>query len=195
MNQTPPAFLVCGSPRTGTTYLARVLQRCGLNVGHEGWWRILTVYPEHGLEGDVSCLGTFDNAYQGRVLAQVRDPRKAIPSIYRDLVGYGWHSTVGFYHSVAPDCTGDHAVDAARIWHAFTARAVQRAEDWWRVEDIGAELLGDVFDINLDVAQAALDTVPKDTNRRSEFRPIEYPWPGHSHVAAALTFGEELGYQ
>ena len=191
---TPPAFLVCGSPRTGTTYLADVLNKCGLNVGHEAWWRILAIYPERDLVGDVSCLGTFDEAYKGRVLAQVRNPRHAIPSIYRDLVGYGWHSTVNFYHSVTPECTGEPALDAARIWSSFTRRAVERAERWWRVEDITPQLLAQVFGVDEGDARSVLERASKTMNHRSEFS-ASYDWPDHPAIEAALNVGRRLGYR
>lgn len=194
MIDTPPAFLVAGAPRTGTAYLARVLQTAGLNVGHEAWWRILKVKPEHGLEGDVSCLGTFDRAYRGRVLAQVRDPRRAIPSLYRDLVGYGWHSTIGFYRAVTPDCTGEPELDAARIWASFTRTAVLRAERWWRVEDMDADLLADVFGVEHGRAEQALRKVSRHTNHRDDFNRIDYDWPDHEAIDAALGLGRELGY-
>ena len=165
-----PGWLVTGSGRCGTGYLATILTECGLNVGHERWWRLDGDDPVPGLAGDVSWLGCFDHSYRGRVLAQVRDPYMAIPSIYaREQTHPYW-----LLRRCTIPLSGDWPVDAATVWLRYTAHAVERAERWWRVEDITGDLLADVFTIDPGMAAAAVDATPRDVNAGE---PVDYPWP------------------
>jgi len=76
-------ILITGSGRSGTKYIARVLRRCGLDVGHE----------QIGKDGIVSGFYCFDaDRYPGKghkvprpkfdvILHQVRHPLKVIASV------------------------------------------------------------------------------------------------------------------
>lgn len=81
-------FLITGCGRSGTTYITQVLQRCGLDVGHE----------RMGRDGIVSGFYAFDAPkYPGKhptprpqfdvVLHQVRAPLAAIASLQ---TGHSW---------------------------------------------------------------------------------------------------------
>ena len=76
-------FLITGAGRSGTKYMAAVLRRCGLDVGHE----------RLGRDGIVSGFYCFEaERYPGRnhpaprpefevILHQVRDPLRTIASV------------------------------------------------------------------------------------------------------------------
>jgi hypothetical protein len=180
-----PRFLVTGSGRSGTGYLAAVLREAGLNVAHEGWWT-LDHEPIPGLDGDVSWLGCFDTGYKGLVYAQVRNPLQAIPSIYGRENTHPW----GLLRRLTVPHTGVWAVDAARIWLDYNRRALEQAESWWRVEDV-TESVPVMLGADPDMATKALQTVPRSTNAGEL---VDYPWPDHPVIDQCLDLACLLGY-
>lgn len=182
-----PGWLVTGSGRCGTGYLASVLQGCGINAGHEQWWRADGLNPEPGLDGDVSWLGCFDHGYTGRVLAQVRDPRQAVPSIHTTEGTWPWY----LIRRVTVPLTGVWAVDSALIWLHYTRHAIERAERWWRVETIDTPLLADVFGVDRLTAELVLADTGRDVNG-SDHEP--YTWPDDPVTGECMALARDLGY-
>ena len=181
-----PATLVTGSGRCGTGWLAAVLNHAGVNAGHESWW---TLGERHyGLDVDVSWLGCFDRGYTGRVLAQVRDPRTCIPSIYANEHRHQYH----LIRSQNVILSGDWAVDACRIWVAYTEQAVERAELHWRVEDVDAVDLMVAFDLDAERITEAVETVPRNINARPA---AEFTWPDDPIVTEVAGLAKTLGYE
>lgn len=184
MSDAPP-ILITGSGRSGTGYLAALLSRTHLNVGHEGWWT-LNKRRQPGLDVDVSWLGCFDNGYTGRVLAQVRSPLSSVPSIHQHEHKHPWTL---LRRTTVPH-TGDWTVDAIRIWYCYTIQALERAEDWWQLEAIDPDQLNRYLDTRLTTAD--LEAVPTSTNHRGNVEPFQ--WPDHPVTEAALKLGRRLGY-
>lgn len=182
-----PAWLVTGSGRCGTGYLAAVLQGCGINAGHEQWWRADGREPEPSLAGDVSWLACFDHAYTGRVLAQVRDPLHAVPSIATTERTWPYY----LIRRVTVPLTGEWPVDAALIWLHYTRRALDRAESWWRVEDVNAQLLERVFGADRLTAELVVNETGHHVNG-SDHEP--YTWPDHPVTDECMRLRAELGY-
>lgn len=185
---TAPGFLVTGSGRSGTGYLAAVLNGCGMNIGHEGWWN-LDAKQTPGLDGDVSWLGCFDHGHQGPVYAQVRDPRTCIPSIAAHEGVHPWW----LLRAQHVELTDDPWINACRIWYTFTQHAVERAAAWWRLEDINPGVLEMVFGVGGDLAEYALAAVPQDVNHRGD--PGEIAWPTRADRALCVGLARELGYK
>lgn len=182
-----PGILVTGSGRSGTGYLAEILNRCGLRAGHEAWWGLNTDGPEHGLDVDVSWLGCFDIGYTGRVFAQVRHPVDCIPSIYASEHSFPWL----LVRAQNVHLTGDWAVDACRIWLDYTRHAVERAEAWWMVEDINPDLLAERFDLDAETVAAVLAEMPTDVNARPR---ADFTWPQHEVSIDVIEYAADLGY-
>lgn len=179
-----PATLVTGTGRSGTGWLAHILNACGLNAGHEQWW---TLGERHyGLDADISWLGCYDNGYPGQVLAQVRDPRTCIPSIYANEHAHQYH----LIRAQNVRLTGDWAVDACRIWVDYNRHATGRAEAWWRLEDVTAADLADLFNLNVDAVDKAMRTAGR-VNARPH---ADFTWPIHPVVDEVNQLAEELGY-
>jgi hypothetical protein len=179
-----PPILVTGSGRCGTGRLAAVLNACGLNVGHEGWWTLAERH--YGLDADVSWLGCFDDGYPGRVLAQVRDPEACIPSIYANEHAHQYHVV----RAQNVRLTGDWVVDACRIWVDYTRHAVERAEDWWRVEDVRAKDIAAAFDLAADDVERAMAATGHVNARPA----AEFAWPDHEVTDEVNALAAELGY-
>lgn len=181
-----PGTLITGSGRSGTGWIAIVLTKAGFTCGHERWWTIGEREP--GLDGDASWLGCFDDGYPGRVLAQVRDPRACIPSIYANEHAHPWL----LLRAQNVDLTGDWPTDAVRIWTTYTRHAVERAETWWRVEDVDADTLAPLLRLRKEIMQAAIDDTPRDVNHRPA---ASWEWPTGPDVDEAKALAEELGYE
>ena len=82
-------------------------------------------------------------------------------------------------------------MDAAVIWLRYTAHAVERADRWWRLEDVTPALLADVFDVAAATAAAAVDATPLDVNTGE---PVDYPWPEHAVMREVRYLARYLGY-
>ncbi|MBW3536537.1 MAG: hypothetical protein KY395_02030 [Actinobacteria bacterium] len=167
-------FVITGTGRCGTTYMALVLRRTGLRVGHELWFRpypaglrdpsVLDRNPSHEvasrtyemirrrglrLDGDVSweAVPRLDR-FNGTVLLQLRHPLKVIGSF----------AGAGFFNRPRPeqpifknymrahfDPSGDELVDGMRWWVDWNTRAAKYASFTYRIEDLDEALLADIL--------------------------------------------------
>jgi len=154
-------FLITGCGRSGTKYMATVLRRCGLDVGHE----------QMGRDGIVSSYYCFKvKRYPGRhlvprpafdvVLHQVRHPLRSIASIQ---TGHSWRWTCQFL-PVGPKAPLLRR--ACYNWLVFNEEAERQAALTYRIEALEAawpdlqRLLGFEADYGL------IADIPKDINTR-----------------------------
>ena len=83
----PIKYVVVSSPRSGTGYTAEVLNRLGLNCGHETWFFPgRTLYQKHGEKfwGDSSWLAVpflVKMPMGTLILHQLRNPIKTLDSM------------------------------------------------------------------------------------------------------------------
>lgn len=180
-----PGTLITGSGRSGTGWIAKVLTTAGLTTGHERWWTIGE--QEHGLDADASWLGCFDRGYTGRVLAQVRNPATCIPSIYANEHAHPWL----LLRAQNVELSGDWPTDACRIWLDYTRHATERAESWWRLEDVTAETLAATFGLDLAAVNAAMSETSRDVNHRPA---AAFTWPQGGVMNEVRKLAAELGY-
>jgi hypothetical protein len=126
-------FLITGSGRSGTKYMATVLRACGLNVGHE----------RLGRDGIVSGFYAFDAPrYPGRrhpaprpkfdtVLHQVREPLATIGSL---TTGRHWRWSRQF--TALREKNPPPLRRACYVWLAFNQAAERQAVFTYRIEDL-----------------------------------------------------------
>jgi hypothetical protein len=172
-----PRFAVVGTGRSGTGYVAAVLRACGVECGHEAWWR-----PEGtgertpDLAGDASWLALPDietGAWKGPVALVVRHP----VAVVRSLLGVRfWEPGDGvteayrrFALEHCPDIDGlDPLPAAVEWWVAWNERAAAMADVKLRVEDLrkawAVAELGDALGMPLEPRTAR--RVPTATNAR-----------------------------
>lgn len=178
--------MVTGTGRSGTGYIARVLQLCGLEVGHEGVFGPLQALGEEpvkwwDLDGDSSWLALpLLQDHDGPRFLQVRHPFAAIAS----LVGTGLFGTDrSNYRRVvethAAECLehGTEVERAAAFWTTWNRRALIEVDSWWRVEDVDADVIATVAESigrRVPDARTALEEVPRDYNGRTRVE-IELP--------------------
>lgn len=174
--------LIVGIGRSGTGYIARVLQLCGMEIAHEGVYGPLQALGREGLkwwdlDGDSSWLAVpLIASHDGPVFLQVRDPLACIPSLA--ATGLFADVVTGIYQDVvrthAPEVFWyDSEIErAAAFWVAWNQRALPWVRGWWRVEDVGVEEIRRVAEslgrfITEDRATEALAEVPRDFNTRT----------------------------
>jgi len=125
-------FLITGAGRSGSTYIAKVLQNCGLDVGHH----------RMGKDGIVCGFYCFDvDRYPvkshpvprpkfGVILHQVRHPLKSIGSI---TTGRSWNWSKQFIP--IPD-SAPRLTRACYVWLIFNEEAERQALWTYRIENL-----------------------------------------------------------
>lgn len=169
-----PRFAVIGTGRSGTGYIAAVMQANDINCGHEGWFKPDDRTP--ALDGDSSWLALPDiesGAWEGPVAHVVRNP----VSVVRSLVGIKFFDAESehepypqFARERCPEVRDLPPLEAAvEWWVAWNERCAKVADVKLRVEDLArhdwalAEL-GEALSVTLDPAKSR--TVARNTNSR-----------------------------
>ncbi|GAA2108076.1 hypothetical protein [Streptomyces synnematoformans] len=176
----PPRFAITGTGRSGTGYLAALMEANGITCGHEGWWRPDGIGRHTGgLTGDASWLALpaiETGAWSGPVALVVRHPVNTV----RSLVGtklfepgdHDTHLTTAYRRFAHTHCPQTASLDplqaAVEFWSDWNTRCAAVADVKLRIEDLNqpwalAEL-GDALGVHLDPTACA--RVPTDTNHR-----------------------------
>jgi hypothetical protein len=146
----PPRFVVVGTPRAGTSYVARYLTEIGVRCAHEGYFtpegpRLRNRDRRFGSKGDSSWMAVpFATGHEMVVLHQVREPMAVI----RSLVKIGlfdprlrerYRRYVEFVERHFTP--GAEAIDSAvRFYLEWNQRAEQYARLRYRLEDFETAL-------------------------------------------------------
>ena len=169
-------FLITGAGRSGSTYITKVLQQCGLDVGHH----------KMRLDGIVCSFYCFEaDRYPTRqpaprphfdvILHQVRHPLRSIASI---KTGRSWKWTCQF---LPVDTTAPLLERCCYNWLVFNEEAERQAALTYRIEALEEawpdiqRFLGFTYDYELAVAG-----ISKKTNTRD---PTEVTWEQVRSVA------------
>jgi hypothetical protein len=180
----PLKFIVVGTGRCGTRYIAELLTQAGIPCGHE--W----VYSPHArrnphiaILGDSSAQAApFVPDFPGFVFHQVRHPLRVIGS----FLGFGlFHD----YRQFGPDgefmarhfrFTGDVLGDAMRYYVEWNTRCERFARYLrYRVEDVNHDLvrrIAGAIGVTADdrgIARA-LETVPTNTHTLHNFQTVTW---------------------
>lgn len=137
-------FLITGCACSGTLYITHLLNKCGLEMGHE-------VIEKDGF---VAWQGAVDVNYGSWgwrlpskkvefevILHQVRDPIPVITSLYNccaPILGKEWGRFWKYVCYYVPQINLDEplVVRCAKYWYYWNLLAEQRAEWTYRIEDI-----------------------------------------------------------
>jgi hypothetical protein len=183
-------FIVTGCPRSGTRYMATLLEALGPRVGHE---KVFGIREGLGTrdprwkkwEGDVSWLAVpFLPVEDTVVLHQVRHPLEFV----RSVLGFGFLSDeraeLPFPQVVrrhAPEVyePGAEAERGATMWKVWNERVVPHADFTYRLEDFDLPLLMRMCElIELDVpeekAAQAFAEVPTTINQRARDESVSW---------------------
>jgi hypothetical protein len=193
---TPPKAAVVGTGRSGTGYVAALLDLTTLgSIGHENWWTAGLGPWTDGLDVDVSWLALPDiesGAWSGPVVHVVRHPVACIKSL-AELGLFGADAEPHPYRDfireqllmVDPD-TIEHA---AQWWLNWNTRCEIVADLTVRVEDLPGrlpELAGALGLVLLDEFEVDPDSIPTDLNHT----PRGYDPGQRQSVSAAEVLGE-----
>lgn len=175
----PPRAAVIGTGRCGTGYMAELLRRSGLDVGHERWWNAGVGRRTADLDVDVSWLALPDiesGAWSGPTVHLVRDPVATIRSLMRIKFFHPANrvNTFGaFALKHCPDAAAARRpLEAAACWWLnWNARCQTAADITVRVEDLTnpatleavTEVLRRQFPL-VELDWSVAEGIPKDTN-------------------------------
>lgn len=162
-------FVITGTGRSGTQYIARLLSELGGRVGHEAWfgprpglvdeqWMSCPMLAEaksrvsteirrrqRRLEGDVSWMAVPRlSRFRGLVLLQTRDPVRVISSLVaRTQFSRATRVDNPWFRFINHyfDVTGDDMLDSMRWYVEWNRRAETHADYVYRLEDLDDGLL------------------------------------------------------
>ena len=161
-----PRFVVTGSGRSGTGYIAAVLSAAGIPCGHEGWFNPQRDRAD-GLVGDSSWCAVPELAgYPGLVWHQVRHPLAVIASLAKAPLWGPYADLAAPY--VRDAGFGPFGPETA-LWVALNEASERRATLRWRVEDVDVDLVFDLagrlgLAVDPEAVKAAVEGVPRDVN-------------------------------
>lgn len=196
-----PRFVVTGTGRSGSGYIAKVLNAAGVKTGAESWWNPYGKRDET-IIGESSCcaLAAGLDDYDGQVFYQVRHPLDTIMSMVRVPVRNP-HLTL--LSRLTPDANLSDMLDFAMHFWLACAQEAQRLDlGGWRVERVDARLvrwLGKCIgiDIGIEQAQTAVDEVPHNFNQHYADRRSRLTWDDlyrHDRELASRISDHATGY-
>lgn len=184
MNDLRPKVIFASMPRSGSLFMARILQHCDLAVRHESINPVagmdLRLSHKNAPERDdsyivVSCYTPplLYQLHEGCIIAhQTRDPRKCIASLESIRHNNFW-------------CQWINAFGYQEVWSVYN-RLIEGAIRpdlhyvQYQIERLAPKglqaILGKAgIDVNLSVIERAFEIVPKNTHHRPRRRP-DYRW-------------------
>jgi len=146
-------IIITGCPRSGTKYISHVMQKCGLDIGHNKVW---------GKDGISSWLyAAIEAPGNSIVLCQVRNPVDTIGS----LQTIGNDSWEFFDKHIRCGLDNNMALRGMRAWLRWNRLAMEKAIFTYRVEDIESQWDRICELIGID---HSLPNIPTDTNTRQD---------------------------
>lgn len=177
---SPPKFVICGSGRCGTLWAAEVLRAGAVNCGHQAIFRHETVlgrdwkWGHHHGDSSFEAVPMLDDIDAIKI-ALVREPLAVMRSwrglgLFVDRVDtwqyWGLLSRVLDAHMPAVLSCSDPMAAAAMYWLGWTKLAVQRCDEWFRIESLEPHTLFDAVQRSNQYRTMAED-VPRNTNHRT----------------------------
>lgn len=165
-------LLITGCARSGTTFIARVLRKSGLAVGHERDGAFGVVSWSMGIDTTDRCWGPSSGLYQFKhIFHQVRHPLKAIASFH--LANQRSWDYV-YRHIPQINREDKMIVRCVKYWIYWNLKAEKRAEWTYRVEDIENALPEMGRRLGRDLDPAIAKETSKTVNQRDY--PIVITW-------------------
>jgi hypothetical protein len=179
-------FVVVGTGRCGTAYMAQLLSRMGVPCGHEWVYSDHPRrYPELEILGDSSAQAVpFLDQFPGLVLHQVRDPLRVIGSflgfgLFKDPAAHGIDGAFMMRHF---PFTGDEVRDAMRYYVEWNERCEQVEPTRYlryQLEQLDVELVQRICgflkeDVGPSKIEQALQSVPRNINTRFNSHPLQW---------------------
>lgn len=213
-------FVIAGTGRSGSGYISRVLDLCGLSCGHENVFNpgMYTSGGRHSLLGDsswlvVPWLRSLPNAVI--VFNQVRHPLDFINSMASDpyLFPYPVNEYANYRKYWVDRFLLDRSIEIpnnqldyyAATWWVWASEAQVYSICTWRIEQISEEIIQHILDKvghtipsqDPDRIKWALETALENKNEHRFGRPPKYSIEdlrGSKFFFPVNNLAEELGY-
>lgn len=172
-------LLVTGSERSGTLYMAKLLQAIGLNARHESAFNTVAHGPIEA-DAEVSWLAVPYLPLEDVVVVhQIRHPLSAISSsVFREsfagLRSYGrWAMTLD------RKIRGTLLARSCKYWLRWNARAAAHATVRWRIEDVKADDIARALHlagrtVTRETVLKAMAHMPKNVNSEGPVPQLEW---------------------
>lgn len=180
-------ILIVGTPSGATHYMAEVLRRCGLDIGHErirkdgvvdfsgtfwrGGWQPFRQYEEKA--GIPFVPLKFDV-----ILHQVRHPLKVINS---QRYGTAWKEIAEFFENevIAFDISSPILLRTMQLWYHFHVKGEKIADLTYRAEDIENAIYKISYLIGKKLNCSMLKKIPKNlypTKSKGDSDHTDWAW-------------------
>lgn len=199
-----PKFVVIGTGRSGTAYIASLLTAGGIRTGHEGWWNPIGRRMML-LQGDASWCATFElDDYSGRVFHQIRDPLLTMRSVAAVEVAPHRRSNAWFkYRTQYVDYTGNPIVDALLTVDRWLLQAERISEWTWRLEDVNPDLVVEIgrrvgIRVNRARVEAAFPSAQRNEKSERKLLHYDFGWddlPAGQEKERVIEIARRYGYQ
>jgi len=154
-------IFIAATPRSGTQYIAHVLQAVGIDVKHEA-------FGERGISA-FHIIPHSAICKQGLLIHQIRDPLKTIASM--QVIDKSWPYLVD-YTGINPRIYGK-LYSVMKLWLVLNSHIEQYADYRYRVEDIDTEwpklcnMIG--------IKNQPIPNIPRNTHtRKGHFRALSW---------------------
>ncbi len=160
-------LLITGCARSGSGYIAKVLDQCGIEFGHEwikkdgmsSWLFVADSGPQP--------WGTnLDSIEFKHIFHQVRHPLAVISSVFTTESESTWNYVCAHIPEISQK--DSRTVKSAKYWYYWNLKAEKKAEWTYRIEDFEnvfeefSRRSG--FSLNIDILQK----IPKNMNTRGK---------------------------
>lgn len=172
---TPPKATICSTGRSGSGFIAKVLQAYGISAGHESYFCFSWRDPQ-SVEIDSSWLATDQlDDYEGVVFHQVRHPLKVLTSLMHTYPN-GQRNAEKYFpfrERMMPYRTGDLQRDfMAMIWWMNNEIEKYR-QGFYRIEDFNVFHIKSIcdhagFGWDRVKANTAIKSVSSDYNKHHD---------------------------
>lgn len=160
--------LITGCGRSGTKYMATLMQRSGLDLQHEEPGRNGSIAWPMAVDAFYSPWGECFKQHKFKhVFHQVRNPLDTISSWYfNTMTTSSWNYIYDHIPEILPE--EPTFVQCAKYWLYWNIEAEKKAEWRFRIEDIEVvfDEIGKRLGVNLN--REALNQVKKNTNTRKD---------------------------
>ena len=188
-------FVIIGTPRSGTTYIADVWGGLGMSCGHEkifqNWGQNLETFAGWGITwmqgvASYSAMPFVDKIEEPHVVFhQIRDKQKTVESI----MAFGWLSEnpgyMNFQNFLDYHCDGelfkikDYKERVEKFYDIWNHKCSLVADYSYNVEELNTDKMLDMcamIGVNFDVEriETTLQNIPKNTNAKDHLKVMDY---------------------
>lgn len=171
----PPKATICSTGRSGSGYIAKVLQVYGISAGHEAYFCFPWKKPKQ-VEIDSSWIATDQlDDYNGVVFHQIRHPLKVLTSI--TATAKPWQPPVSKVWEVRKRMMRARTGSLIRDFSAMIVwmnKEIEKHKVYgWPVEDFSVDIFSGIFpyldmEWDRDKAVEAIESVSSDYNKHHD---------------------------